>query len=473
MPLSFDLVSLRKLYTQRQATPGEIAREVIDRIAERGDDNVWITRVPNDRVLASAAALEQRAAAEGIDALPLYGIPFAVKDNINVAGWPTTVACHEAAYVPPNSAPAVERLLRAGALFVGKTNLDQFATGLVGTRSPYGVPRNPFDAAYIPGGSSSGSAVAVATGLVSFALGTDTAGSGRVPAAFNNIVGLKPSRGVISTRGVVPACASLDCVSIFALTVTDAATVLAVAREAAPEREALGPAMDHRLAGFVFGAPYDAQREFFGELAAPAVFDGAIRRLAGLGGSPLPIDLAPFVEAGALLYGPGPWLAERRDAVDAATGGRRAVLHPVTRRVIEAGDAISAADIRGARRRLAALVQQIGPLWREIDLLIVPTAGRIYRIDEVAADPIGANASLGRYTSFANLLDLAAVAVPAGFLPTGLPMGVTLLVPSGNDALLASIGAAFTEDGGEPGVAGLTAGSAGDAGLGLASVVER
>src|SRR5437762_6315817 len=237
MPFSLDFSSLRRSYAERAASPIAVAREIVARIRARGEDAVWISRVAEDALLAAAAALERRAATEGLAAMPLYGLPFTIKDNIDVAGLPTTAACPGFAYPPQRSAPAVERLLAAGALLIGKTNLDQFATGLVGTRSPYGVPPNPFDPAFIPGGSSSGSAVAVAAGLVAFALGTDTAGSGRVPASINNIVGLKPTRGLVSARGVVPACRSLDCVSVFALTVPDAAAVLEAIRGAAVFRD--------------------------------------------------------------------------------------------------------------------------------------------------------------------------------------------------------------------------------------------
>ncbi|MGA8399218.1 MAG: amidase family protein, partial [Stellaceae bacterium] len=229
MPQSLDFAKLRDAYRAGDLSPTSVVEQVIDRIHMSGDDGVWISRVPDDALRAEAEAVERRAAAEGVAAMALYGLPFAVKDNIDVAGLPTTCACPEISHQPARSAPVVERLRQAGAICIGKTNLDQFATGLVGVRSPYGIPRNPFDAAYIPGGSSSGSAVAVSTGLVAFALGTDTAGSGRVPASFNNVVGLKPTRGLISASGVVPACRSLDCVSIFALTVADAASVLDVA----------------------------------------------------------------------------------------------------------------------------------------------------------------------------------------------------------------------------------------------------
>jgi allophanate hydrolase len=442
MEPSLDFSSLRRAYAGREATPTDIARELIARIAGRGDDAVWISRLPDDLLLAEAAALERRAKSDGFAALPLYGIPFAVKDNIDVAGLPTTAACPGFAHMPTASAPVVNRLLRAGALFVGKTNLDQFATGLVGTRSPYGVPRNPFDPAFIPGGSSSGSAVAVAAGLVSFALGTDTAGSGRVPAAFNNVVGLKPSRGLIGTEGVVPACTSLDCVSIFALTVADAASVLDTVRD---DPDPTGPLLTEALpARFRFGVPRQDQREFFGNTAAAALFEIAIARLSALGGDPREIDLAPFLDAGDLVYG-GPFLLERCTAIDAAIGNRRDLLHPITRQVLAAGEAMTAADVDRGRQQLARLQQEVGAVWREVDLLLLPTTGTTYRIDEIAAEPLGRNALLGRYTSFTNPLDLAAVAVPNGFQPNGLPAGVSLHAPAFHDPLLAAAAAAFAE----------------------------
>jgi allophanate hydrolase len=462
MPVSLDFHTLRRAYADGAATPISIARDVIERIERRGDDAVWLSRVPNERLLDEAVALERRAVAEGIADLPLYGVPFAVKDNIDVAGVPTTAACREFAYVPKVSAPVVERLHRAGALFVGKTNLDQFATGLVGVRSPYGVPRNPFNPAYIPGGSSSGSAVAVAAGLVSFALGTDTAGSGRVPAAFNNIVGLKPTRGLLSTRGVVPACRSLDCVSIFALTVSDASVTFGCAlgydpqdcgSRIAPAGFGVHGAMPAR---FAVGVPRPDQREFFGNAEAARLFDAAIARIASLGGEIVEVDFAPFAEAAALVYG-GPWLGERQAAIDAATGGRREILHPVTRRVLEAGGAMSAAAVFRGQEALALLAQQTLPVWRRIDLLVVPTTGTIYRVAEVEADPMALNTTLGHYTNFANLLDLAAIAVPNGFQSNGLPAGVTMLAPAFHDPLLAAVGAAFQRD------SGLTMGATGAA----------
>jgi allophanate hydrolase len=451
MVLSLDFSSLYSAYARREASPVAVMRALFCRIEARADDAVWISRVPADHLLAEAAALERRAAAEGLDALPLYGIPFAVKDNIDVAGMPTTAACPEFAYVPATSAPVVDRLRQAGALLVGKTNLDQFATGLVGTRSPYGVPRNPIDPAYIPGGSSSGSAVAVAAGLAAFALGTDTAGSGRVPAAFNNIVGLKPTRGLVSTRGAVPACRSLDCVSIFALTAADAASVLGIARGldaqdiySRPPPAGFG-ALETMPGRFVFGVPREDQREFFGDAGAARLFELAVARLEGLGGCPRSIDLAPFLEAGTLLYD-GPWLVERSAAIEEAIAGRSEILHSVTRQVIERAGGITAAAVFRGQHRLAELIQRTAAVWQEIDLLLVPTTGTIYRIEEVAADPHGTNAALGHYTNFANLLDLSAIAIPNGFLPNGLPAGVSLLAPAFHDPLLATVAAAFERE---------------------------
>lgn len=446
MPLSFDFASLRNAYRRGDATPAEVVRDALRRITAQGEDAVWISRFSDDVLLAEAAALERRAAMEERDAMPLYGIPFAVKDNIDVAGLPTTAACPAFSYQPMVSAPVVERLRRAGALAIGKTNLDQFATGLVGTRSPYGIPRNPFDPDYIPGGSSSGSAVAVAAGLVGFALGTDTAGSGRVPASFNNIVGLKPTPGLLSTKGVVPACASLDCVSVFALTVADAAAVLSAAHDDAINLSSPAPAR----AKFRFGVPRVEERQFLGDEAAGALFDTAINRMEAAGGHPVAIDLAPFVAAGRLVYAPGPWLAERREAVDRALGGNRDLLLPVTRQVIAAGDGILPADITRGHACLAELTRQTARVWRQIEFLLVPTTQTIFRIGDIAADPIGCNALLGHYTNFVNPLGLSAVALPNGFLPNGLPAGVTLIGPALQEQLLISVGGAFARLAGLP-----------------------
>jgi allophanate hydrolase len=452
MSLSFDFASLRRAYHERTASPVSVAEEVLGRIAAAGDDHVWISRVAADALLTEARALEAHG---GSDVLPLFGLPFAVKDNIDVAGLPTTCACPDFAYAPEHSAPVVERLRRAGALCVGKTNLDQFATGLVGTRSPYGVPRNPFDEAYIPGGSSSGSAVAVAAGLVSFALGTDTAGSGRVPASFGNIVGLKPSRGLLSASGVVPACRSLDCVSVFALTAEDAVAVVEVAKgfdgndgysRAAPPGFA---AMGRVLERFAFGVLPPGECEFFGNTDGAALYEAAIERLKGLGGETVEIDYAPFLEVNKLLY-TGPWLAERYGSIKDAIGTRYDVLHPVLRRIIAGGEGISGADAFAGQHRLMELRRASSAVWREIDVLLLPTAGTTHRLAEIEADPLELNANLGRYTNFCNLLDLSAIAIPAGFRSDGLPFGVTLFAPAFHDPLIAAIGGALHGAAGVP-----------------------
>ena len=381
--------------------------------------------------------------------LPLYGIPFAIKDNIDLAGIPTTAACAEFAYTPAHSAFVVERLIAAGAVPVGKTNLDQFATGLVGTRSPWGAVRNAFDPRYLAGGSSSGSAVAVAKGLVSFALGTDTAGSGRVPAAFNNLIGVKPTRGLLSTAGVVPACRSLDCVSVFTLDCGDAAAVMTVAggfdaqdpyaREARP-----GPPVRER---FRFGEPRAEQLEFFGDDAAVTLYQEAVKRLVELGGTPATIDLLPFLEAARLLY-QGPWIAERYAAVEVFIEKHGEAMLPVTRDIIAAGRSFGAVEAFKGLQRLQALRRAADEILRTVDFVVTPTAGTIYTIDAVNRDPVTLNSRLGYYTNFMNLLDCAAVAVPAGFRADGLPFGVTLFAPAFHDAALAGYAARLHHAGG-------------------------
>ena len=399
------------------------------------------------RLRARAAALDAELAADAarVLALPLFGTLFAVKDNIDVAGMPTTAACPPFAYTPARSAAAVDHLQAAGAILVGKTNLDQFATGLVGTRSPYGAVPNAFDATYVSGGSSSGSAVAVATGQVHFSLGTDTAGSGRVPAAFNNIVGLKPSRGLISARGVLPACRSLDCVSIFALTIADALRVFDAARGFDAEdpysrRLPLEPA---RISGeFRFGVPDEAHLQFFGDVAAAAAFGDAVERLRALGGEPVAIDFAPLQQVAALLYD-GPWVAERHAAIRAYFDAHAATLDPVVGAIIGGASCFSATDTFVAQPTLAELRQRVAPMLHDIDVLVVPTAPSIYRIADVERDPVELNRRLGTYTNFVNLLDLAALAVPSSMRGDGLPAGITLIGAAGSDLALADLGQRF------------------------------
>jgi allophanate hydrolase len=410
-------------------------RDVIECAIERADQasqhHVWITRLSRPQALSYADALEGRS----IDELPLYGIPFVIKDNIDLEGIATTAACREYSYVPAQSAVVVQRLLDAGAIPLGKTNLDQFATGLVGTRSPFGACRNSFDARYISGGSSSGSAVAVATGLASFALGTDTAGSGRIPAGFNNIVGLKPSLGRLSTRGVVPACRSLDCVSILSLTCEDAARVLNVAEGFDPEDTFSRPIEQVAIGGLRCGVPHADQLQFFGDLEYARLFDSAAGRIESLGGSVVNIDAAPLFEAARLLY-EGPWIAERYAALTPFMQANADAMHPVTRDIIRGGASPSAVDAFTAQYRLMALKRAAEQVWDAVDVILMPTAPTIFEISQVDADPIRLNSALGYYTNFVNLMDLAAVAVPAGFRHDGLPFGVTLIARRSTDRAL-------------------------------------
>ncbi len=446
---SLAIEDLRAGYAAGRRGPVEVMEEVLARADRAPERHVWISRVPRETLLAQARAL----AARGPAGLPLYGVPFAVKDNIDLAGVPTTAGCPGFAYTPSRSAAVVARLVAAGALPVGKTNLDQFATGLVGTRSPYGACRNAFHPEFISGGSSSGSAVAVATGLVSFSLGTDTAGSGRVPAAFNDLVGLKPTCGRLSTSGVVPACRSLDCVSIFARTAGEAARVLAVAEAFDPADPYSRRVLDRPLpppgGGLRVGVPQEDQLELFGDDDARRLFAAAAARLEGLGAAVVEVDLAPFLAAARLLY-EGPWVAERLAAVGDFLARAPDAVHPVTRQILEGGRGATAVEAFRAQHRLLELRRATGAAWDRADALLTPTAPTIYRIAEVEADPLALNARLGRYTNFVNLLDLAAVAVPAGFRRDGLPWGVSLVAPAGTDRALLALAGALHGAGGAP-----------------------
>ena len=439
---SLEIAALARAYAASELTPEAVLYEVYVRADQSPAKSVWISRLPLESALKTLKAAEHRRAAG--EHLPLFGIPFAVKDNIDLAGIATTCACPSFGYVPAENASVVERLILAGAIPVGKTNLDQFATGLVGTRSPHGACSSAFDANYISGGSSSGSAVAVALGLASFALGTDTAGSGRVPAAFNNVVGYKPTRGVLNVAGVVPACHSLDCVSVFAASASDAALVLAAAAGDEP-RDAYSRPLPSDLSfgdSFRFGVPRAAQLEFFGDRATPALFDAAVARLEALGGRKVEFDLAPFRAAADLLYA-GPWVAER------LTGLERVLLQdppdfdPTVREILRGASAIRGVDVFRAVHRLKDLDSETARTWREIDVMLVPTAGTIYTIEQVRAEPMSLNSNLGHYTNFVNLLDLAGVAVPAGFRPDGLPFGVSLIAPKASDYALLRLADAF------------------------------
>lgn len=443
---SLQLARLKAAYESRELTPREVLEAVFSRIEAVGASPAFIALRTLDQALADLAELEKRRAAGAI--LPLFGVPFAVKDNIDVADLPTTAACPAFAYTPLQTAPAVARLLEAGAILIGKTNLDQFATGLVGARTPYGICRSVIDERYVSGGSSSGSAVAVARDLVSFSLGTDTAGSGRVPAAFNNIVGIKPTRGLVSPRGVVPACRSLDCVSVFAGTVADAWQVLEVLAGYDPKepmsREAPPRALERAgaLGSFRFGVP--SSLEFFGNAEYARLFDEARRTLEALGGTAVSVDVEPLVAAAALLYG-GPWVAERFAAVGEFIEAHPDEVNPVVRDIILPGKRASAHELFRAQYQLAEYRRHADQLLAKCDVLLFPTTGTHYTVDEVLADPVKLNANLGRYTNFVNLLDLSALAVPAGFTAEGLPFGITLMGPAFADAELADIAQAFEQ----------------------------
>lgn len=433
---SLEIGVLRRAYRDAELDPSDVLEEVYRRIARTGPAPAFIELVPEERARAELADVKERARS-GVK-LPLFGVPFAVKDNIDVSGVPTTAACPAFAYTPTRSATAVARLLDAGAILVGKTNMDQFATGLVGTRTPYGACASVFDPRYISGGSSSGSAVSVAEGQVSFALGTDTAGSGRVPAAFNHLVGLKPTRGLVSTLGVVPACRSLDCVSVFTGSVPDALAVLDVmggfdAEDPFSRRDALrSPRSIARV-----GVP--TSLEFFGNAEYARLFALAAAKLGELGIECRPLEIEALLEAQKLLYG-GPWIAERYAAVGSFIDAHASDVNEIVRDIILAGRDVPAHEAFRGRYRLAELARRVEGTFEDVDAILLPTAGTHYTHAEIASDPVSLNANLGRYTNFVNLLDLAGLAFPAGFTRDGLPFGATLIGPAGSDRDLALLG---------------------------------
>jgi allophanate hydrolase len=434
------IAPLLAAYAAGSRTPAAVLRELYATLARRGNDHVWIHVLPLEDALRQLEAVEARRRA-GL-ALPLFGVPFAIKDNIDVAGHPTTAGCPAFAYKPEATATVVRRLQEAGGILVGKTNLDQFATGLTGTRSPYGALSSIFDPDYIAGGSSSGSAVAVAARLVAFALGTDTAGSGRVPAAFNGIVGLKPTRGLLSTAGVMPACRSLDCVSVLTHTVEDAARVLDVARgpdAADPYSREAGAPPAALGATFRFGVPAATQLEFFGDEAAARLYERALERLEGLGGRRVTIDWAPFRAAADLLYS-GPWVAERLAALGPFFDAHPEDIHPVVRAIVGRASTMTAVDVFAGMYRLEDLRRQAGAQWAGMDVLVLPTTGTMYRHAAVEGDPVRLNTNLGYYTNFVNLLDCCALAVAAGLRPSGLPFGISLIAPAFHDDRLVALG---------------------------------
>ncbi|MBB4192143.1 allophanate hydrolase [Rhizobium aethiopicum] len=437
LPTILDLTSLRAAY-EAGKSPLDIIEIVIARRNDATDPAIFITPAPDEALRAEARALMERSPEP--NSLPLWGIPFAVKDNIDVAGLPTTAACPAFFYQPEKDATVVARLRAAGAIVIGKTNLDQFATGLNGTRSPYGAPRSVFDKDYVSGGSSSGSAVAVASGLASFALGTDTAGSGRVPAAFNNLVGIKPTPGLVPNGGVVPACRSVDVVTVFAATVGDGVAIRKVMEgyDAADpfSRKAVPASLP--ASGLRIGVLDGAEREFFGNRQVEALYDAAIERARALGATIVACDYAPFRQAAELLYN-GPWVAERLAAVKDFLATNAVDFDPTVRTIIECAKAYDAVAAFEGRYTLEALRQKTGKEWEKADILMLPTSPTTYTVEEMMADPIVKNGHFGRYTNFVNLLDCAAIAVPAGFdADDHLPAGVTLIGPAFTDDALAA-----------------------------------
>jgi allophanate hydrolase len=411
-----------------------VAEETLPRLAayDAIQPQIWISRVEPAALREAAKAVDARVAAG--EHLPLAGVPFAAKDNIDVAGINTTAGCPAFAYSPQADATVIARLLAAGAICVGKTNLDQFATGLNGTRSPYGAPRNAYNLAYVSGGSSSGSSVAVAAGLVPFALGTDTAGSGRVPAAFNHLIGFKPSKGRWSSQGLVPACRSLDCISVFTDDADDAALVDKVIAGFDAGDPWSKPLADAPLVPRVIGVPRRSQRQWFGDAESEFLYDQALAKLAGFA-QVVEIDLAPLQEAAQLLYG-GPWVAERTAAIADLLRDNPEAIDPTVREVVSAGLDKSAVELWNGIYRMAQIKRHADQMWADIDVLAFPTTGTTYRVAELAAAPVGLNSNLGFYTNFVNLLDMAAVAVPAGARANGTGFGITFIGPADSDRAL-------------------------------------
>ena len=436
-----NISTLQKMYTNKTLTPREVLLQIRQRIKQHEDNPIWIYTLSETELEPYLERLEQTDPCS----LALYGIPFAIKDNIDLKGIPTTAACAEYSYVPEVSAYVVNRLIEAGAIPIGKTNLDQFATGLVGTRSPYGACQNSINPAYISGGSSSGSAVSVALDMAVFSLGTDTAGSGRVPAAFNNLVGLKPSKGVLSTSGVVPACRSLDCVSIFAHSSEDAQKVFDVAAsfdEADPYSREMSEMQKSVPSRFRFAIPQADQLKFFGDDQAEELYLEAVKGFEQMGGIAVETDFSPMIEAANLLYY-GPWVSERYVALKDMVENKPECFIEVTRDIVESGKSKSAEDYFNAEYKLKAYKRQSDMLMQDIDFALTPTTGTIYTIDEVNAEPMQLNTNLGYYTNFMNLLDFSAYAVPAGFRDNGLPFGVTLFAEAFEDRKLLLLGEQF------------------------------
>jgi allophanate hydrolase len=434
--------------TARIRSAQQIMRETLERADayQKIQPETWISRVSDEELLRQARQIDARVA--NGETLPLAGVPIAVKDNIDVVGLETTAACPQFAYRAASSAPVVERLLMAGALVVGKTNLDQFATGLVGTRSPYGSLGCVFNREYVSGGSSSGSAVLVAAGIVPLALGSDTAGSGRVPAAFNNLVGLKPTRGRWSSRGLVPACRSLDCITTLTWDVADAALVDSIVAHFDPQDpySRRVPAQARLLGATLrVGVPTSAQLR---DLAPEdrSRFDAALERLCRSGGIPIEVDVSPLLAAAALLYG-GPWVAERTASVESLLETNPTAIHPIVRAIVQAGKGVSGVDTFRGMYRLQEHIRSAEEVWDRVDVLAMPTTPTIYRRSEVLAEPMALNAHLGVYTNFVNLLDMSAISLPSGFRQNGTGVGVSLIAPAWSDTALLDLAARYMQAG--------------------------
>ncbi|MEL6738846.1 MAG: allophanate hydrolase, partial [Pseudomonadota bacterium] len=411
-----------------------VAQDALARIEayDAVQPQIWISRFDRQAVLDAAKAVDDRLAAG--ETLALAGVPFAAKDNIDVEGLETTAACPAFAYSPDASAPVVLKLIEAGAICIGKTNLDQFATGLVGTRSPYGIPANAYNRSFVSGGSSSGSAVAVAAGLVGFALGTDTAGSGRVPAAFNHLVGMKPTKGRWSTSGLVPACRTLDCITVFTDAIEDARLVDSVVAGFDQTDPYSRPLENRALSPKRIGVPRRDQRAFFGDGQSEFFYEKALETLAQ-SAVLVEIDIEPLNEAAALLYN-GPWVAERTAAIETLLLEDPGAIDPTVREVVEPGKDISAVEAFRGTYRLAELKRVADEMWDTLDLLVFPTTGTTYRIRELAEEPVALNSHFGKYTNFVNLLDMAALAVPAGAREDATGFGITLIGPAHSDHAL-------------------------------------
>jgi allophanate hydrolase len=432
---SLEIAALIEAYQLGQLTPRKLVEQIHERINEVDNPNIWIYRLSAEELEPYLEYLE----GQDPSALPLYGIPFAIKDNIDLAGVPTTAACPEYSFTPEESAPVVAQLIEAGAIPIGKTNLDQFATGLVGVRTPYGAPRNPLAPDRVPGGSSCGSAVSLSEGICSFSLGTDTAGSGRVPAMFNQLWGVKPSKGRLSTTGLVPACRTLDCISIFALNAADSQTVLKVAEGYDVEDAYSQETKDLPVvASKTIGIPQADQLMFFSDVDYRGAWSAAVADLQEKGWEVVEIDFEPFLKAARLLY-EGPWVSERYTALEDFLKAKPEAFFPATLEITSGGADHSARDAFAAQYKLAELRRESEAVWEGLAAIVTPTAGGFPKLSDLEADPIGPNSQLGYYTNFMNLLDLCAVAVPAGKSVEGLPFGITWIAPRDCDKALIEI----------------------------------